>query len=237
KHTTAVGSADLITSPDGPRLENLEIKHNIVLNATDEGIQIRKFNNLLIEHNFVMGAVGEGINLSQNKGGTGHQIIENEVAGNASNWGQIYLYDIDNVEVRGNYLHGAQNLMTIGAPNPPSVYPVTNIQVIGNRFQSTFAPNASRSFAIQINDNGTDNVQILNNEIFQVAGDVAPASYLAAIMVENNPSNITINNNRFNFATATDAKVLSINDAVTNKVDFECNWVGTSVLSEVGNKI
>lgn len=229
KHSTSTGSADLIGSPDAIK-EGITIANNILLDATDEGIQIRKTNKALIEKNYVSGSKGDGINVCLNLGGEDQKILDNEIFNSRSDYGSIYLYDVEDVEVKGNYIHGLGQGINVAAADVNGNGGCKNIIIHHNDITSTFTLHPSAAYAIGISGKQTDGVTITNNNILNTNTTNTSSSYLKLIDINHTVKNITISDN---YLDAKNRKYIRLFSAVAEKVNASCNWYGTTNYSTI----
>jgi hypothetical protein len=228
KHSTTSGSADLIQTYEATPTKNITLAYNIVTSATDEGMQIRNSDSLTIDKNYVVNTKGDGINVCQNLDGVAQVVSNNEVANSLSDYGGIYLYDVSNVKVFGNYIHGASNGLSVAK----DVVGSSNIHVYDNDIASSFTKHPYPAYLMWISGQ-TDNVLVENNK-FRSTSTSGHTSYLKLVWMEGNPSNVTFNQNLFDVV---DRPYFEIPATVTNTINASCNWFGTNNVNTVKSKI
>lgn len=235
KQDGGTGTSDAIKASNSQ--SNINIENNIVVNATDEAIQLESGDNYLVKNNYILNPAGDGITFSSSASpikGSNQNIISNDISGSLSAYGSIYLYGTQNVTIEKNIINTKGSGVSIGSNG----LNVNNVNVLNNTVNTELAKIVASVAGIGV-DAGSSNIQIKNNNVKQIgenASTVSPERFvllLVGIASNSNPANLVINNNNFyrlgaeNYAT--------INSGVTNEIDLSKNWWGSSAGPE--NKI
>ena len=239
-HSGGSGGNDLITTPSAFPSEpwdNIEITNTIFHDAADEAIQLRNVSKALISRNWIVAPQGDGVNLSQSLTGSGNKIYDNEIEDCNSPYASIYLYGVNDVEVKGNSITGHGNGMMIGEEAGGNQ--VSNIVVEENEIQSQFTAYIARGYGIAINNVLTQNITIRNNKIIEQAGGASamPVDKFSMIWITNNPQNVVIQNNYLQHEEALAYRYIYAEPTVTNLVDAECNWYGSTSFADVLTRV
>ena len=235
------GRFDLISSPAGGGITNLNIRNNIVTDASgDEGIQIRDCASCVIELNLVFDTEGDGINMCC--GSTNGAIRFNEVHAIRSSNAAIYVYEADSIAITDNYVYDVINndaikmggsgcASNLEAPNGSiernvvrdvvqdgiTVYS-SNTVVRGNQIFDS----ASENGALYIACEDTVNVDVSNNIIYNNGGSTVGVQVGGGSTSPANVDTIVINNNCIQ-----DNSQGLVNEA-TDEVDAQNNWWGAA---------
>jgi len=240
KQDGGLGASDAIKADNS--LSDVTVKNNIVLNATDEAIQLEAGTNYLIENNYVLNSIGDGITLSTYAPlkGSNLQILNNEISGSTSAAGSIYLYGAQNVTVKGNKITTKSTGIAAGT------YPerVSNVTIEDNIIDTELKTAYSALVTGIGVDGSSDNVTIQRNTITQIGGIVSSAESAyperfnlirVGVALAANPSGVVIKHN--NLSRITPVNYVYVNPTVTNVVDALQNWWGTYEATEVENRI
>ncbi len=237
-HNTTSGEADLISTTDDNIVKNnLLITNNIIHSSTDEGIQIRYFSNSTIEKNYITNVAGDGINMCKNPTGQNHIVQNNEIAGSESRFGSIYMYGINDVKVRNNYIHGNGHGISVASRNAQASEICSNIEISYNTISNVVASSVYSFTGLLVGGTGTSNVNFHHNYVEELAGT---ANYPSMVRLLNDMTNIKINNNAF-IKTA-NLRYITFGDnnggnAPTSSIDARCNWYGSSNVSDVTARV
>lgn len=223
------GAADAVKATISK--DNIQIVNNIVVNATDEAIQMEAGVNYLVSKNYILNSVGDGITLSSydtaGSVGNNNVISNNDITGSTSGYGSIYLYGINNVEVFGNLINTVSSGIAIGEGDNP----VRNINVHHNTI-NTELKTAFSARAVGIGINGKSrSITVANNEINQVGGFIPTANLDRYNMIRvgeagtKTPYDILINDNKM--TRASDQYYIYVHQDVTSEVNATCNWYNT----------
>lgn len=220
-----VGAADMITSPATPIKTNLNLINNILIDASDEAIQIRGFDSAYARRNYTVNSKGDGINFCDNINATYLLIEENEIHTSQSEHGGIFLYTIKNVDIVKNIIKDCNNGIRLSRTSASTI--VSDVKIMYNEITGEFNANNSVS-GLRVQGPGTNNVLVSNNKI--IAGN-NPKTAFSCIQSYNNVTNVKINENylqsggsiymRFAYESGNTG-------GPTAEVDATCNWFGTT---------
>lgn len=223
------GNADAIKAPVSKT--NIQILNNIVVNATDEAIQIEAGTDALVSKNYIIRPLGDGITMSSYDSsgsvGTNNIVSHNDIDSSQSGYGSIYLYGINNVEVFGNVINTASSGIAIGEGNNPVRNANVHHNTINTQLRTAFS---ARAVGVGINGSSRS-IIVANNEINQVNGPIPTANHDRYNMIRvgeagaNTPYDLKINDNKLTRASA--EYYIYVHQDVTSEVDARCNWYNT----------
>lgn len=220
------GVADAIKASDTHN--NLTIRYNMVIDATDEGIQLEAGDTHLVSNNYVLNSTGDGITLSTGSPirGSDLRILNNDIVGSKSAYGSIYLYGTNDVTIRGNYIVTKATGMAIGSNG----LPVSNVVISNNTIETDLhAAYSAYAFGVGI-DGDSSSVKLTGNTITQVGTPTAAESAYpdrhalvrVGVAATAQPSGVTMRDN--NFSKVNPTNYVYVNPAVTSKVNAARNW-------------
>ena len=230
RQTSGSGESDAIKASNSQ--SNITIVNTIVVDATDEAIQLEAGVNYNVSQNYILNPVGDGITFSTYSPfkGTNLAITNNEITGSTSAYGSIYLYGAQNVELSGNLINTRSTGVALGTITEP----VSNI-VVRNNTVNTELYTAYSSLATAIGlDGNSSNVTIERNKLQQVGAvaDSREAAYpdrfnliRVGVAPTANPANVIIKHN--DFSRITQQNYLYIGSNVTNTIAASENWWGS----------
>lgn len=226
KHEGGASTNDIVKASASQ--SDIIIKNNIILDASDEAIQLEAGDNYIVENNYILNPVGDGITISTYAPtkGSNTKVVNNDIVGSQSAFGSIYLYGSQGVIIEGNTITTNSSGIALGSDG----LAVKDV-VVKNNVINTALRTAYSAIAVGIGvDGNSENITIEGNSVNQVADldtreNTFPERFgvvRVGIASAANPVNVVLKGN--SFSKVLPQNYVFIGSGVTNKVVATNNW-------------